>query len=58
MSTHGRRRLCVRSDAAAGHGKSKIASNPPEAGRVKEEKNFHKGFKRRLNLPMAFRTVR
>ena len=26
-----------RSDAAAGHGKSKIASNPPEAGRVKEE---------------------
>ena len=37
MSTHGRRRLCVRSHAAASHGKSKIASNPPEAGRVKEE---------------------
>lgn len=37
MSTHRRRRLCVRSHAAASHGKSKIASNPPEAGRVKEE---------------------
>lgn len=37
MSTHGRRRLCVRNGAAAGRGMSEIASKPPGAGRVKEE---------------------
>lgn len=33
MSTHGRRRLCVRNGAAAGRGMSEIASKPPGAGK-------------------------